>query len=261
MGTSVEDFYDAFSARYFRDYVQGNLRVQRQMAFFAEGVPTDAQKILIVGCGSGESAVHLVTHVARSSQVLAVDLSSESILMAERLCPHSQVTYRQADILRDEVGVGFNAVLLPDLFEHIPTDQRGNFGERLAAMLSPKGCVLMTCPAPSTRRTRRRAAGELQVIDEDIHVEDLLMLASDLDARLSFYRLLSIWHPNDYFHAMLERESDAEADLTAQMKLPIKGWRAYGLLERWGRRLRSKLRLDRLAKWQRKRQVQKIQRP
>lgn len=255
MSTAVESFYDRFSSRYVRDYVLGNLRVDRQLSFFSEAVGRDAATILVVGCGSGESALHLATRVAPRARVLAVDLSAQSVRMARLLCHHPRVEYRQADILADSVGGPWDVIAMPDVYEHIPAAARTILAHRINEILAPKGKLLLTCPAPCARRDRRRAEGKLQIIDEDIRVSDLLELAACIEARLSFYRLISIWNPDDFFHAVIERGSESEAALSAVDKLPLKGWRPKTRLERFWHRLESKLGLKRLRQWRRLQRV------
>lgn len=256
MPDAVENFYDEFSQRYIRDYVQGNLRVDRQIQFFSEAIPRDTRRILVIGCGSGESALHLVTQVAPAAEVLAVDLSSESVQMACKLFPHPQIQYRQVDVIKEELSGQWDVIAMPDVLEHIPVDAREAMYARFNTLLSDQGRVLITCPAPSSRRSRRRQAGELQIIDEDVTVENLLAFAQAVAGRLSFFRLQSIWHPNDYFHAMLEREPDVEGGLTVQTAIPIKGCVSLSPMQKVFKRLSHKLRLNRLSQYLKKRYVQ-----
>jgi len=257
MATEVENFYDAFSQRYIRDYVQGNLRVQRQIAFYADAVPVDTQSILVIGCGCGESALHLVTKVSPVAKVLAIDISSESVQMASKLCPHPQIQYQQADVIKDDIPGQWDVIAMPDVLEHIPLDARASLYTRFNELLSPTGRLLITCPAPSSRRTRRRAEGELQIIDEDVTVENLLALATAVAGRLSFLRLVSIWHPNDYFHAMIEREPDVEGGLSLKTATPLKGCPRQTSFGRFFKRVSKKLRLNRLAQRRRAKHVRR----
>lgn len=247
MANEVEQFYDVFSQRYIKDYVQGNARVRRQITFFSDAIPTDTQSILVIGCGSGESALHLVTRVAPQAHVLAVDLSAQSVAMAQKLFPHERITYKQVDVIKDNLVGQWDVIAMPDVLEHIPVEAREAMYDRFNQLLSSRGRVLITCPAPNSRRSRRREAGELQIIDEDVTVDDLRGFASATGTRLSFYRLVSIWHPNDYFHAMLEREPDVEAGLSVQTATPIKGHRRITSWQRFVMRVRNKLRLNKLA--------------
>ena len=51
MATQVEAFYDDFSRRFIEDIVQGNERIAQQLNFFAKAIPSDAQRILVIGSG------------------------------------------------------------------------------------------------------------------------------------------------------------------------------------------------------------------
>ncbi|MFG0249605.1 MAG: class I SAM-dependent methyltransferase [Phycisphaeraceae bacterium JB051] len=258
MSSQVKAFYDVFSERFIRDFVFGNLRVQRQVEYFSQAIPADTKRILVIGCGSGESALHLVEHVAPQANILAVDLASNSVEIAQKLFPHPQIQYQQMDVVTDTIDGSWDVIVMPDVLEHIPLDGRDVLFEKINTLLSDRGILLITCPAPNARRSRRRAENTLsQIVDEDVSLEDLMHAGKITNCRLSFYRLASIWHPNDYFHAMLEREPDTEAELSTSTATPIKCCPQVSPLRIKLGRLARRMRLHRFGEKWRERFVRK----
>ncbi len=133
----------------------------------------------MIGCGAGESALHLVEHVAPQTNILAVDLASNSVEIAQKLFPHPQIQYQQMDVITDTIDGSWDVIVMPDVLEHIPLDGRDVLFEKLNTLLSDRGILLITCPAPNARRSRRRAENTLsQIVDEDVSLEDLMQPGS-----------------------------------------------------------------------------------
>src|SRR6266508_3015400 len=94
MDASVESFYNSFASRLIEDYVQKNDRVQHQLRFLAAAIPSTAQSILILGCGSGESALFVATQVATAARILGLDISDANLQVAPQVFHHDPIVYR-----------------------------------------------------------------------------------------------------------------------------------------------------------------------
>ena len=161
---SARQFYDGFTGAFLRDYVRGNLRVDRQFRFLAEAISPADRNILVIGCGIGHVGRFLAGK-ARCAHIVASDLSGECIRLANRLFPHPRVEYRVLDALCDPIDGAFDLVVLPDVYEHIPASSRGVLHERLARVLGVRGRIALTVAgrlpeqvAAATRRCCARAA-------------------------------------------------------------------------------------------------------
>ena len=201
----VADYYDGYARIFLRDISGGNARVAAVHQLYREAIHPDTRSILLIGCGSGKDAAVLARDIAPRTQVVAVDISSNNIRMAQALFAHPRITYRQADATQDVVEGTFDVIVFPDVYEHIPTARRGALHERLAACLSPDGQVLLTCPTRWHQDSLREAGEGLQIVDEDVTLEDVQALARDLGGFVSLFRVVSIWRANDYFHAIVDR--------------------------------------------------------
>ncbi|MEE8106864.1 MAG: class I SAM-dependent methyltransferase [Planctomycetota bacterium] len=213
MSGKIEAYYDEFTENFVRDFIEGNERVRRQLRFFHGALPAAAEKVLVVGCGSGEGAYHVACQGASNTEVLAVDLSGKAIEIAQRLFPHPRVEYRKLDVLTEHLEGSWDAILLPDVYEHIPSDRRGDLHARLRALLAHDGVVLITVPSPGKQEALRVRGDGLQIIDETVTAMDIAKMGDELGAPLSYMRLVSVWEQDDYMHAVLSRGAARVAPL------------------------------------------------
>jgi cyclopropane fatty-acyl-phospholipid synthase-like methyltransferase len=161
-------------------------------------------------------------------RVLGVDLSRENLRVARALFAHPRVEYRQVDLTRDPVEGAFEAIVLPDVYEHVPVDARPAMHELLAGALAAGGRILLSIPSPAHQRHLRARGEGLQPVDEDVSIADLLRLAEDTHTTLSYFRQLSVFRTNDYVHAMLERDAETLRPLAPADRVPIKSWPRRG---------------------------------
>jgi SAM-dependent methyltransferase len=220
---AVERFYDDFSSRLLRDWVEGNRRVELQFRFLREALPASLGSVLVVGCGNGAVARHLARAVALRARVLALDLSGANVAVAGRVFGHPRVEFRKADIIRDAVEGPWDAIVMPDVYEHIPAADRPAVHARLAALLAPRGRLLLTLPSPGHQEWLRRRGDEMQVVDESVELADLLALADDVGGTLACYNRVSVWRTDDYVHAVIERGDPAPRDVGPLDAVPLKG--------------------------------------
>jgi SAM-dependent methyltransferase len=231
MKGATERYYDVFGRRFVRDYVLGNRRVERQLAFLASAIPPATTGVLVIGCGAGESARFVAAKVARRSHVLATDISGENLRLARALHPHPRVTYKKLDILTDDIDGTFEVVVLPDVYEHIPVARRPILHAKLDRLLCPDGLVLLTLPSPGKQAALAAAGQGLQLIDEVVTQQDLMTLAADIHGDLTYLNLISVWEAHDYIHAAIGRGRNTVAALKTATRLSRQSG-SHGLLGR-----------------------------
>ena len=136
----IEAYYDAFSQRFINDIARGNSRIDRQLEFFACTIPRDAQSVLVLGFGSGQSVHFIAERLTRyDARVVGLDLSAENVRFAETLYPHPRVRYRQADLTTQPLDDTYDVVVLPDVYEHIPVSARPPLHAQIARILTQTG--------------------------------------------------------------------------------------------------------------------------
>ncbi len=151
---------------------------------------TDLQagdRVLDVGCGSGEHAVHAA---ARVRSVLGIDVDARRLELAARLAGESgvdNVEFRRGDLTDAETfdllrREPFDAVLLLDILEHLA--HRGELLESVRRLLRPGGRLFVSVPNRNTpyKRWRRRLGG-FSYSDDDHKVEySEQLIRSELEA-------------------------------------------------------------------------------
>ena len=251
----IKDYYDDFVGHLVQDFIQGNPRLEVQYDFIRDSLSPMVNNVLIIGCGSGESAYLIASKFAPRAQVLAVDISSENIKAAESLFKHDRITYRVMDVTQELPDGRFDIILLPDVYEHIPRESRGSLHASLQKLLSPHGLILITIPSQSHQENLIRLGTGLQVIDEIVSMEDLQLLARDIDGHLVYYCLVNVFKKGDYVHAIISAGAEVERKLSPFDQINIRrGNRRPGGLKHWvgglsrrlarrrnARRVRSKL--------------------
>lgn len=260
MSDSVKTYYEKFAQTTFvRDYLMGNRRVEQQYSFLKQAVPPNAKRILIVGCGYGDSARFLVDKVASGARIFALDLSSNAISFATQVYHHPAIEFRQMDIIENDPSGGpYDVIIFPDVYEHIPTGARPKLHSRLGSLLSERGRIVLTCPTPAHQNHCREKGKELQVIDEDVGLEDYQKLAKDVQARVSFYALRSIFRTGDYAHVVVERGLEEVRNIDAGENIGIRGRGPEFIWAQRRRRALTKLQIDRLVALIRKKRLKKV---
>ncbi len=201
----IADFYDGTLERRLRDFVHGNERIAAAVALVDAVLPSDAARLLEVGCGLGISAQEL----ARRRPGLAVhgvDISPKTIENARLLFAGARLRFDVSDLSAAPALAPYDAITLLDVYEHIPRDTWPTFNATLARCLAPNGLVVLTTPSPFYQEhlAAHEPAG-LQIVDESVRLQDFVALAAALDGELVHFRLVSIWHRNDYCHAVIQR--------------------------------------------------------
>ncbi len=131
----VEKFYNKFSSIFIRDYIYGNIRVQRQMEFFKNAIPKDAENVLVIGCGSGQTAYYIALRCAKKANILAVDISSEALRIANNIFRYDRIEYRKCNILSDSIDGEWHVVVFPDTYEHLPLESRKLLHSKVSKLL------------------------------------------------------------------------------------------------------------------------------
>jgi SAM-dependent methyltransferase len=210
----AKSFYDRFDRKLVNDYVGGNPRMLAALEFMKDEVENcGASRILDIGCGLGWSS-HTLASMKSVKSVLAVDLSSELIKAARTLFGHSKIEFQQMDVTDCDRPLSgkFDAIVMLDVYEHIPVAARPAFHHALASLLSDTGFLLLSCPTKDHQRYLREHHPEgLQPVDEDVDIPDLESLAEALQGRIDTYRLLNVWNPRDYLHAVIRRSKGSPA--------------------------------------------------
>lgn len=210
----VVTFYDEFSAGLLADYVYGNARAESAIRHALRWIPAHATRILDVGCGIGWSTWELKRHFP-SAFVLGIDISPKTVAQAKRLFPAPDVEFVAGDITTADqlLPPSFDAIVMLDVYEHIPRTSRTSLHQALHKLLAIGGRLILTCPSVYHQEYLRRYAPDgLQPIDEDVTVEDTDALAEDIQGEIVYRSYVTIWRAQDYMHVVIQKKNGAPAE-------------------------------------------------
>lgn len=132
--------------------------------------------ILEVGCGIG-TVSHLLANQVQTGEVLAVDISPESIAKAQVLWKsQSNLKFEVSDMADfDKKGKKFDFFVFPDVLEHIPVDQHQRLFSNIQKHAHRDSVIFVHIPAPRYLEWMiQNEPQKLQVIDQPLDSADLI---------------------------------------------------------------------------------------
>ena len=199
-------FYDRFARKLLADYASGNPRTEQAILFAISMLPGGPIEVLDIGCGIGWSTNEIASNHP-DARVRGVDLSPRLVDTARSLFGGEPRTHFEVcDFIEDEIEGEVDAVVLLDVYEHFPASARASVHARFRTLLRDDGCLILSVPTPKHQQyLRNEHPGELQPIDEDVSRHDFDKLADDLEGRVVARQMVSVWHPDDYMYAVIQR--------------------------------------------------------
>ena len=209
---------DSDAERYYDEFVEHQVAVgvnERHHAILRHlkraGL-APSHRVLEIGSGVGTLTELLARYIRDDGYILATDLSPRSIEVARRsLSRFDSVRFAAGDILALEIPDTFDAVVLPDVIEHIPIERHPQLFERIAGWLRPQGFVVLNYPNPNYLEwcCENKPEG-LQIIDQPIHTDLLTANSYPHGLYLDYLETYSIWViEGDYQIAVMRRRADA----------------------------------------------------
>jgi cyclopropane fatty-acyl-phospholipid synthase-like methyltransferase len=204
---AVAAYYDEDCEHCLRDFVRGNLRAQRATAFALHQLQRHrARSVLEIGCGIG-TASYTFCRNCEGLSAFAVDISDKRIEVARRLFRHPRLEFGVSAMDTAPVAARVDAIVMLDVYEHIPRARASAFHQVLAGMLSPDGVIILTTPSPlHQEHLRATNPGALQIVDEIIGAEQIAELARAVGGVVTSFQYQDIWHSNDYVYSVIERQ-------------------------------------------------------
>lgn len=224
MNSKIEKFYDEFSDTFIRDMLNGNIRIDRINVLLKSVITPKAANILIIGCGAGQQAYYIATKIAKNAKILAVDISTENLRIADKFNKHPNIEYRKVDITNDNIEGSWDYILLPDVYEHIPRDKQVALHDKIRTVSSDKCRIIFTVPSPYHQALLREKGEGLQIVDEDIILDDFVSAAEGIEGVLVYFQMVSVWNQNDYVYAVIEKDAGKAKEISSEHQMPYKGY-------------------------------------
>jgi len=170
----VVSFYDEFADKQAKTGINSrHLSILDKVK--AAGLNAN-NSILEVGCGIG-TVSHLLATQVPTGEVLAVDISPESIAKAKVLWKsQSNLKFEVSDMSDfDQNGKKFDYFVFPDVLEHIPVDQHQRLFSNIQKHAHRNSVIFVHIPAPRYLQWMIQNEPEkLQVIDQPLDSGDLI---------------------------------------------------------------------------------------
>lgn len=208
----VRDFYDDFMRSKMVAYrIHGNKRLDAAIERIKPLLKTN-DRVLDVGCGIGIVAEALSRSVPEGF-VLGIDLSPRNIWYAEQTARASNLAFAALDVvsehsaIREKLGGLADVVVLVDVIEHIPEEDRPGLLQQLRALSSENAWLVMTYPSPQYQRYLAKHEPEaLQIVDNVVELDQLLLETQQAGYHLSHYSYVDTGMTNQYCHAVFRAE-------------------------------------------------------
>jgi 2-polyprenyl-3-methyl-5-hydroxy-6-metoxy-1,4-benzoquinol methylase len=255
-------FYNQFDSKLINDYAYGNKRIISAIENLVRYIPVHSgAQVLDIGCGIGWSTYEF-SRFLQQVEFKGVDLSPILINNAQNLFQNGNLNYEVLDITEKIPEQKFDAVVMIDVYEHIPQNQRYKFHKSISTLLNEKGKVILACPSKYHQDfLRKHNPNGLQPIDEDIDLSVLHSLARAIDGEIIYFEFQEIWRPYDYFYAVIqskmgisvanklknngsfkvEKQKDRLRKLKNQLNIDISLPKKKGIVERGIRKIMNNL--------------------
>lgn len=198
------EFYNNFDKKLIDDYVLGNKRIESAIINLCSFIPLSSKNILDVGCGLGWSSYEFSKHL-KNSQVLGIDLSNVLVKTASKLFRNSNLSFEVFDVTKDLPEMKFDAIVMIDVYEHIPIDDRQNFHKSLKKLLNEQGRLILACPSKYHQLWLKKNKPEgLQPVDEDVDNKVITEIAKDIGGEVIYFEYQNIWQNLDYLYSVIE---------------------------------------------------------
>ena len=152
-------------------------------------------RVLEVGCGIG-TVSHLLAQQTKKGEVLAVDISPESIEKAKVFWKSQKnLKFEVSDMSDFEKNQKFDFFVFPDVLEHIPTDQHAALFQTIQKHSHSESVIFVHIPAPRFLEWMiQNEPQKLQVIDQPLDSGDLIKNISSAGFYLDKMETYSIFY-------------------------------------------------------------------
>jgi SAM-dependent methyltransferase len=198
------EFYNVFDKKLIDDYIYQNARIESAITSLGSFIPENSKHILDIGCGLGWSSHEFSIHF-KEAKVLGIDFSPVLVDTAQKLFNNQNLEYKVFDITKELPSNKYDVIIMMDVYEHIPVEERHTFHESVSKILNENGRLILACPSKFHQEWLRNNNREgLQPVDEDVDVQTILDIAKDIKGEVIYFSYQKIWRSFDYLYAVIE---------------------------------------------------------
>lgn len=205
----------AKQVEYYNEYVvkQKSVGVNLRHKSIADkllqtGLKKNSQ-VLEIGCGIGTFS-GLLGGIISEGKALCLDISDKSIELAKEIYrTKKNLIFKTENAVHFDFGdQKFDAIVLPDVIEHIPLEQHAALFEKLSKVLKKDGFIFIHIPNPYYIAWCHENAPEtLQIIDQPIYTDELIKNTYPFGLLIDKIETYAIWRKDgDYQYIVLKKE-------------------------------------------------------
>ena len=159
-----------------------------------------------LGCGSGAVTELIADVLDGEGSILALDIDLEQVINASELLA-GRASIRREDAAKFDPGREFDAIVLPDVLEHIDPSRHYHLFQLLAACLRPDGFIFIHMPNPLFLAWIHQNRPDLlqKPFDEPVFTRDLLEAVEAARLYLHHLETYTVWQANHDYQAIVLR--------------------------------------------------------
>lgn len=218
---NVVSFYDQFAEKQAKTGI--NSRHLSILDIVMEAGLASTHSVLEVGCGIG-TVSHLLANQVKRGEVLAVDISPESISKAKEIWKNqTNLTFEVSDMSDfNKPDKTFDFFVFPDVLEHIPVDQHSRLFQNIQKHSHPDSVLIIHIPAPRYLSWMiENEPQKLQVIDQPLDSGDLIKSLTNAGFYLDKMETYSIFYKEKDYQYFVFRSKNPLYQSTPRSKWDV----------------------------------------
>lgn len=208
--SDVSEWYDEFSEKQVNWGInQRHRSIMSKITF--HGLEPE-HNVLEIGAGIGTQS-QLIAQFLSTGKLLINDISPKSIdIGKKRLRDFSNVDFLTGDIVELPIDRTFDAIVCPDVLEHIPVDQHNRLFRKFNEILKPDGRIYIHIPDPDFMEWQYKHQPEvLQVIDQALYLPEMISNFKGTDLYLHHMETYELFFQGgDYRFIILRKRQKKE---------------------------------------------------
>lgn len=216
----VIDFYNQYTTRQKQHGINARHQSIMNKAILHGLKP--GHNVLEIGCGVGTQTKLLAGYLKKGT-LYSCDISPENIRIAkDDLQKFSNTHCEVADATVFLIDRQFDAIIMPDVIEHIPLELHAAMFQNMAKMLKPDGFIFIHIPNPEYLEwCRINRPDLLQIIDNPVYPAIMTRSIENTGLYLNTMVTYGVWlKDGDYQYIILKKKGHQDYNALTNVDKP-----------------------------------------